>query len=211
MTRRTLGVLSGTDMKPDQVRAWAESADLVLAADGGANVLHSLGIRPGAIIGDYDSIAPEARVGLQLEDRDQDSSDCDKLLRYAERIGCLEITLCNVEGDLPDHFLGTIQSALKSSLQVRMALRRGLGIVLKGPIEFKVDSPMGARVSLIPLEKCEDVDLLGTQWALSKDSLAPDGSTSLSNRAVDSSIKLNMRSGSAVLFLIAPLFEKPEW
>ncbi|OYV89339.1 MAG: hypothetical protein B7Z68_12200, partial [Acidobacteria bacterium 21-70-11] len=60
---------------------------LVLAADGGANHLARVGVRPAAVVGDLDSIRPGVRrwVGEEriVARPDQESTDLHKTLAYA--------------------------------------------------------------------------------------------------------------------------------
>ena len=211
--KRVLGVLSGNDMPLAQIEAWARSAEVVLAADGGANALEQLGIRADAAIGDFDSITTAARQ-RPLEtvyDPDQDRSDCDKLLAFAAGRGYEAITLCNIEGDRLDHVLATLHSAARSSLTVRLALRRGLGLVLKGECEATFTAVPGETLSLLPLETCEQVSLTGVAWPLSNQQLSPQVKTSLSNQVSAERVSVKIESGSAVLFLTTNGPAEPAW
>jgi thiamine pyrophosphokinase len=210
---RVLGVLSGTDMSLEQIGDWASSADVVLAADGGANSLQAVGRAPDVAVGDFDSISSSARTLARevLFNPDQDCSDCDKLFALADARGYGRVTLCNIEGDAPDHVLATLQSCAKAHADVRLALRRGVAFILKGPCSFEQPMPAGARISLIPLGICENVWLRGTYWQLDGATLSPVGASSLSNRADSGTVSVQMASGCAVLFMLAPELETPHW
>jgi thiamine pyrophosphokinase len=211
--KRVLGVLAGTDMPLNQIGRWAESAEVILAADGGANALHQLGVSAHAAIGDFDSISPEARVLPEtvVFNPDQDKSDCDKLLAYAVEQGYPAITLCNVEGDLLDHVLGTIHSSANAGLAVRLALRRGIGYILHANSAFTLPSFPGTRLSLVPLQTCEGVYLEGVYWKLSGQRLAPNERLSLSNRVTEPEIRVRLDSGIAALFLFSDEYAEPSW
>ncbi len=209
---RVLGVLSGGDLPPEKLAAWAHSADIILAADGGANELFLVGVVPAATIGDLDSISNSTK-GVQhclVQDLDQNSSDCDKLLSYAEAQGFAEITLTCVEGDLLDHVLGTLASAARSPLSIRLALRRGIAYVLKGPAAVDLHLPDSTRLSLMPLTDCAGVSLSGVKWPLTDTTLSPMGLVSLSNQA-SGATQVEVKEGVAVLFLSHPKLEVPTW
>jgi thiamine pyrophosphokinase len=201
--RKVLGVLAGRDMPPERLADWARSSDLVLAADSGADALLAVGIVPQLVVGDLDSISLEAQIEQReiLHDPDQDTSDCDKLLALAAGMGCHSITLCGAEGDLPDHVLGTLHSAARAPLDVRLAYRRGIGRVLRGPFAGSFAARVGARVSLLPLVPCGEVTLRGLEWELEAATLDPLGLTSLSNRATEERIGVGLASGAALLFI----------
>jgi len=200
---RILGVLAGADMPIPQLMQWVDSATVVLAADGGANRLHEWEVAPNTTIGDLDSITESTtRIQMRLiHDEDQDSTDCDKLLAFAYAEGYTSITLAGVEGDLLDHVIGTIQSAGRSRIEVRLALRRGVGLILKAPVRRSFQTTPGSRFSVIPLERCEGVTLIGTKWLLENATLEPLGLTSLSNLSQESTVNVSIDAGLAFVFM----------
>ncbi|MFQ3586482.1 MAG: thiamine diphosphokinase [Fimbriimonadaceae bacterium] len=216
---RVLGVLAGADMPTALLAEWAGSADLVLAADGGLDRLLEAGLAPHHMVGDMDSTENARRLEYLAHDTpfvlhrnaDPNTTDCDKLLDLARKIGVESITLAGVEGDLLDHTLATIQSALKSGLDVRLALRRGVAWVLSGPKSVAVATVPGRRVSLIPLGELSEVDLGGVEWPLSGASMGPRGLTSVSNRATAKRVSVRVGSGDALLFVERTEEETPSW
>jgi thiamine pyrophosphokinase len=200
-------------MSQSHIEAWARSAEVVLAADGGANVLNKVGIRADAAIGDFDSIESAARQTPMevVYDPDQDRSDCDKLLALAVQRGYSEITLCNIEGDRLDHVLATLHSATRSPLNVRLALRNGLGHILKGECDLALDAMPGENLSLMPLETCTGVTLTGVAWGLHQADLSGRQRVSLSNMATHDQVTVNMETGAAVLFITTQRLTTPTW
>src|SRR5687768_3438803 len=91
---------------------WAASADVVIAADSGANRLVTSGFIPSKIVGDMDSVSQESLAsGAEVvRDENEDETDCDKLLAVVREDGFSQVTLVSVEGDLPDHELATLTS-----------------------------------------------------------------------------------------------------
>lgn len=212
MTARVLGVLAGNDLSPERLRQWAHLADRVVAADGGADRLLNAGVTPDLVIGDLDSASPEAlRAARQVIRVDsQDDTDCDKLLACLVREGTAAVTLANLEGDLLDHVLGSLGSCLRAPLRVTLVLRRGLAYVLH-PGAFEIPVAPGARVSLLPLIPCDGVSLSGVAWPLPLGPLHLDGRTSVSNRAVDTTLKGTLVRGGALLFVGHDEDAPPVW
>ena len=210
--RRVLGVLAGRDMPVEQVVAWARSADYVLAADGAANFLAEGDFIPDVVIGDFDSISRNTKdvQKMLVHIEDQNRSDCDKLLDYAQSLGFETITLCAMEGDAIDHIIGSLQSAARSTLEVRVATRRGVIMLLKGAVSASFDVPTKTRVSLLPISNCSGVELTGVEWSLFGTEMSPIGFTSLSNRSVEN-VSVSIDSGVAALFLSHPSLELPHW
>ncbi|MCX7800588.1 MAG: thiamine diphosphokinase [Fimbriimonadales bacterium] len=210
---RVLGVLAGESLPADVLRAWCDSATLVLAADGGADRVLAVERRPHRVVGDLDSLSERARrLGLDVRhDPDQDCSDCDKLLRLAEECGASAVTLACVEGGYLDHLLAVLSSALRSPLSVRLALRTGVAWVLRAPARLQAATSPGRRVSLMPLLRCTGVRLEGVRWRLDGAELDWTGLVSLSNRAESDRIEARLAAGAALLFVQYPAEEVPFW
>jgi thiamine pyrophosphokinase len=194
------------------LRKWADSADVVFAADAGLDLLLDAGKEPDVVVGDFDSSSSFERFVDRLHrDESKESTDADKLLALADSRGFRHITLASVEGDQVDHMLATLHSAAKSTLWVRLALRTGLGWVLKPGDEHAIHTVPGRRVSLLPLEEVGGAHLAGVEWPVDGLSLHPTGATSISNRAIDSIVIASIESGSALLFVGFPEEEIPVW
>lgn len=211
--RRVLGVLAGGDLDRDVLRIWANSADRIIAADAGADLLSEAGVKPHLIVGDMDSVSHETLT--TIEDRmpiaDQDTTDCDKLLAQAEKEGHPAVTLIGVEGDLPDHVLAILHSAARSDLDVRLAYRRGMGWIVKPNRPRTISTHPGRRASLLAIEPCNGVHFAGTKWPLDNASLSLLDGTSISNRTDEHEVRVTLAHGAALLFMEVPREELPTW
>lgn len=195
---KILGALAGQDHAPGAMSAWLRWADLVIAADGGADLCRAEGREPDVIVGDLDSIADPS--GLTPDD-DQDSSDADKLLARLTKEGVVAATLIGVEGDRLDHVLATLYSCARSSVaEIRIALRTGHARVLRGPSRGALEGVVGGRVSLIPLGPCR-LTATGLRWPLAGGWLDPLGEVSLSNRFTASRAEYEVHEGAVAVFL----------
>ena len=61
MMKSALVICNGEPPSKTLARQLVQVSDLIVAADGGANVARRLGIRPDVIIGDLDSIEPATK------------------------------------------------------------------------------------------------------------------------------------------------------
>lgn len=206
---KVLGVLDGRDLPEETLRAWAISADVVIAADGAADRLLAVGVTPTIVVGDMDGFQGSANDLQVWKDPDPSRTDCDKLLAWVRGAGYPAITLVSVEGDQLDHMLATLSSCVAHGGPVRLALRRGIGWVFTGDI--RVAAEPGARVSLIPLTPCQAVDLRGVHWPLAGDALAMGGLVSISNVAVADEVQVSIGEGWAFLFAGRPPEAGPLW
>ena len=201
-------------MPPLLLQKWAASADILIAADSGADQLLASGFTPNYVVGDFDSISPEGlRCGAELyQDEDQTYTDADKLLKFAHSSKLFPLTLIGIEGDRLDHVFGSVHSVVLSSIRadVTMALRRGLSWVL-GPGTHFADVPEGRCVSIIPLIHCRGVSTQGLRWPLEEATLEAGLLTSISNFTTQSGINVSIESGLALLVAEFYAEEFPRW
>lgn len=207
---RVLGVLDGRDLPPATLRAWADSADKIVAADGAGDWLLANGVTPDIVVGDMDSFRGSAAAIEVFRDEDQKSTDCDKLLKAVGSLGLLEqLTLIGVEGDLPDHVQASLSSCARISSNVRIGFRRGLGHIFTGPLTVAVK--IGTRVSLLPLTPCSGVSLAGVRWPFEHAEMHVGGFISISNRATENEVAASISTGKGLLFHEVDPGDLPLW
>ncbi|MCE9559252.1 MAG: thiamine diphosphokinase, partial [Armatimonadetes bacterium] len=167
---KILIALAGEDLPLVVLPAWLAGADLIIAADGGANLILPW-IIPHIVIGDGDSVSTASResAGNWIHDPDQETTDCDKALDVAVQLGVTSVTLVGVEGDRLDHVLSTLSSCAKSPLLIRLVLRSGLGYVLRAADERIFEAQEGQTISVLPLTESE-VSISGVNWPLERQS-----------------------------------------
>jgi len=92
-----------------------DAADLIIAADGGANALETLGRYPAVLVGDMDSIHPRVLEALQNRGcrilrypSAKDETDTELALLEAVSAGAGRITLLGALGGRIDHALANL-------------------------------------------------------------------------------------------------------
>ncbi|MFN8219818.1 MAG: thiamine diphosphokinase [Fimbriimonadales bacterium] len=199
--RRIFGVLGGRDFPAEALADWARSADVVIAADSATDRLLAVGVEPHVVIGDLDSMKAD-RAGLSaeiVEIADQDRTDCDKLLDYANGLGPAAMVLAGVEGDRLDHVLSTLSSVARLRPDCRLLLRRGIGHVRGAGGSVRLETSAGRRCSVLPLPEAA-VSLSGVRWPLSSEPLRLGGFVSISNET-SGTVEFEVHSGVAMLVL----------
>ena len=185
-------------------------AECVLAADGGANHLARIGVRPDAVVGDLDSIRPGVRSwvgeGRMVVRADQDFTDLHKTLEFAfeERHARQVIVLAATGGRL-DHDLENLallaRWASRGSLELRDERHRVVPVL--GQTELATTAGQG--ISLMPVGRCEKVFTRGLHWELNGEPLDLSGRTSVSNLAGGDSTAIRVEGGALLVFLSEPV------
>lgn len=208
---RVVAVLGGASLPSSLLRSWATSATFIAAADSGADALLNADIIPDLVVGDLDSLrADRSRFPHVVEDPDQLTTDCDKLLSILAARGVKEASILNVHGGLPDHELAILHSCAKSNVRCRIVYEQGFGFVLSRAATISTDAMN--RVSLIPLTPSTGVVLTGVRWPLDHVALDPLGLTSVSNVASEGQVQASIDVGAALLFVersVEPMW--PTW
>ncbi|MGC8915981.1 MAG: thiamine diphosphokinase [Thermoanaerobaculum sp.] len=188
-----------------QAYRWAREAELLLAADGGANHLAQVGLKPHFVVGDLDSIRPEVRAWMG-EDRivprpDQDHTDLAKTLEFALEMGATSARILAATGGRLDHALENLgilgRFAPRLACEIREPHQRIVPVFREAT--FPVEP--GATVSLMPLEPCPRVWTDGLYWPLAGEPLSLLTRTSLSNRAVAAQVSVRVEGGVLLVFL----------
>ncbi|MCG9895794.1 MAG: thiamine diphosphokinase [Fimbriimonadaceae bacterium] len=202
---RVLAVLNGADLETSQLLAWADQADAVYAADGGANRLLASGRSP-VVVGDLDSVDPSllGRASEVVRIHDQDRTDCDKLLDHIQAAGHSAAVVTGLEGDRLDHTLAALQSMVGRPLTLGLRLRRMAGRIIRPGEEVHPSCRAGSALSLIPLTACSGVEMRGVRWPLQAAELTPGRSLSISNESLDRPSVLVAEGTAACLWTVDP-------
>ena len=188
--------------------AEAEKADLdrvlrpqskVVAADGGAARALEFGVTPDAVIGDFDSFAPDGRISPDALHpvAEQDSTDFQKCLR---RIDAPRVLALGFLGARIDHGLAVL-SALAQTPPGWCVLISPYDIAVHCPPKIALDLTPGTRVSLYPMTKVTGRST-GLNWPIEGLAFDPMGQIGTSNHATGP-VSLEM-SGEGMLLILPP-------
>ena len=110
---RSIGIIANGEKPELSVLMKAlTGVGMVIAADGGSNHCHKLGIIPDVIIGDLDStpngiseIFPNSEI---IHIMDQETSDMEKAIEYASAYKPMRMNILSALGKRTDHILANI-------------------------------------------------------------------------------------------------------
>jgi len=142
---------NGTPPSLELLRHALEGASLFLCADGGANTARLLDVRPAAIVGDFDSVAPETLLHFagvpQIRDKSQERTDTEKAIDHALSQGAADITLLGGSAGRLDHVVGHLAILRKYAGRARLILEDEAVRAYVTVADTTITTPAGSTVS----------------------------------------------------------------
>jgi len=203
--RRVLLLCNGEPPSHSLLHRLAGEADMIVAADGGANAALRSGVRPDVIIGDLDSVLPGTRRKFRgvrvLRVRRQDNTDLEKALDFISASGPAAVAIAGATGGRIDFTLG--------NLSVFWNYTRELGMTFVGDgwrafpalRHRTVYAPRGTTVSLLPFGHCTGITLRGLRYPL-KDAAMRPGEIGVSNVVRTSPFSVTVRRGRMLIVVL---------
>lgn len=187
-----------------RLAALAAAAVPLLAADGGADHLARLGLRPAAVIGDLDSINRETRAwlgeGPLVERPDQDRTDLDKALEYAfDDLGVERLTVLAAVGGRLDHDLGNLGLLARLAMGEKLVFEDEGHRILAVADEAALVAQPGETWSFWTYDPSVRVTIDGVRWPIEDATIDAGGRPSISNQAIGDLVRVHATGGAVVV------------
>lgn len=193
---RALIILNGECRNCTYLFNQVKKFDKIICADGGYNHLKSLGIKPDAVLGDFDSSLQPDDVQTVKYPVEKDMTDAEIAIDYAKKCGADEIVLTCAFGGRIDHEMANI-FLLTAYENVSIEEENCRIFCIEG--EVNLENQKGKTVSLIPFMKAK-VSLSGFKYPL--DGEINTGSTlTLSNIVKKDVARINITEGRCLLII----------
>jgi thiamine pyrophosphokinase len=181
-----------------------KSADIIIGADGGGNILLNNGVNPDAVIGDMDSfVKPEGFDFEIIKDPDQETNDLEKALSLAVKRGGKTCVVLGAFGKRMDHSLKNL-SVLKqfNSAFDKLSFKDESLIAYSVESYFEAELPIGTIVSLFPLSgKVSGIKTKGLKFRLNGEALENGERDGTSNENVERAFSIEVEQGDLVVFV----------
>ena len=188
-------------------------APRVYAADGGAEWLETLGVRPDGLVGDLDSTDPEvvasmAAAGTIVERHpvDKDASDLELALAAAAAAGADDIVILGAVGGDLDHLLANVLllgGRAAGGGAMRLVSGTTTARLVIGPGQLDLAAPVGSRVSLLPVgPAAEGVTTSGLRWPLDGERLEAGSTRGLANEVHTAPARVALSRGRLLVIEI---------
>jgi thiamine pyrophosphokinase len=193
-------------------------ADLLVAADGGALWIESLGVTPHLVVGDLDSLDAStlsrlSLAGARIERNpiDKDASDTELAVEAALKSGADRVVVLGAFGGTRlDHELANVLLLADPAIGADVRLQRGSTLVraINGPGSLQLEAGVGATVTLLPVAGgAVGVTTHGLRFPLEDEPLSVGRSRGLSNVVTEEPAAVSLQSGTLLVIEIRDVKE----
>ncbi|MGL9688807.1 MAG: thiamine diphosphokinase [Wolbachia sp.] len=166
----------------------------IIAVDGGANRLLSIGVQPDLVMGDLDSVNPSLRASLNtICLPDQDYCDFSKAMARLKTMKLLPSIIMGITGGAIDHILQNINIFLSTGSIFYTSAPPMVGYILEKSITH-FSLPKNTKISLLGIPRAQ-VTTKGLKWELSLDELSFPGKNSCFNRSLSDKVSIEVHGG----------------
>jgi thiamine pyrophosphokinase len=187
------------------VAGLARRSSIIVAADGGANLARQLGVTPGVIIGDFDSLTGATRRhfphAMYINLTRQDNTDLEKALDFLVARGVEQVNIVAATGNRIDFTLGNISVLWAYTGRIGVRLCDDAFTAMPVGRKTTMNARRGTTVSLIPFGPCSGITLRGLQYPLT-DATMRTGEIGVSNVVTRPRFSVNVKKGNMLLVLL---------
>jgi thiamine pyrophosphokinase len=197
-----LVIVGGGTVELDLLRELYASGGHLVGADGGADVIVEAGLKPEAIIGDFDSLKePLSWLGKTrlMQIAEQETTDFEKAL-YSTRAPVTVVL--GMTGGRFDHTLAALDALARHAYKRHIVLVDEHDIALGLTEDFTFEVGRGERVSIHPLAPITFWRSEGLEYPLDAVKLAPGVRTGTSNRALSGPFSVYPEEGMHAPYLL---------
>ena len=205
--------VGGDPVSPERIDGLGP-ADLVIAADSGADIAAGAAVKVNILVGDLDSISRRAlarifdgETVIEAHPPDKNATDLELALDVALRSDPSEIVFVGGGGGRLDHLLGNvgvIGSPAARDVPVRWVMERETAYVVRRG--RSIPTTPGQLFSLIPVGRdARGVNVRHARWPLSDASLRVHGSVGISNIALGKKVEIEVGEGAILAVFNHPL------
>lgn len=203
-------IIGGGDAPSEKlIERYLGENSITIAADSGADILYSYGIKPDYLLGDFDSIASHVLEEMKSYCNiinfpiDKDYTDSDLALQKAHELGASEVVFLGCTGKRLDHFLGNIYvlyRALKLGIKAYIVDEYNVIYLVDRPITLEGNEGEGFSL-LSYFENVEGLTIKGARYPLENFDLSIDNNLTLSNKFKENRVEIEFKKGVLMVML----------
>jgi thiamine pyrophosphokinase len=219
---RSALVFAGGDPPPVELLGQLDRSALVIAADSGLDHALALGFRADVVVGDLDSVTPDALArardagaDVEAHPAEKDETDLELALRRAVALGVQRVTVIGGGGGRHDHLLANalvLAHDEYAELEVEALVGSARLTVIRTRAELR--GAPGSFLSLLPLGgPARGIHTEGLRYPLEDEELAPGTTRGVSNEFLTATAVVSVREGVLLAVqphVLSPLSPAPE-
>lgn len=204
MSKRAVIFLNGDKADYARILGHIDEDTMLIGCDGGAQKILKLGLKPQAVIGDFDS---QDKTGLSPDieiiehPADKDYTDSEAAIRYAIDKGAEDVVLTGLSGSRIDHVLGNIYLLDKKDFAgTRLKIIEGNQEIYLIIGDTSIKGKKGDIISFIPINgEVRAISSAGLKYDLADYVLSLQGNSGISNEMTDDQARVSLKEGSLLL------------
>lgn len=192
------------------IRKYLDGAVLIIAADSGARHCRKLGVKPGILLGDFDSISRIDWDALNADETEilrypseKDMTDSELAIEIALERGCSRVILLGAVGSRLDHSLSNIfllKKLLDHDCVGLIADEKNEIRLIRDRIELERED--NAFVTLLPMAgNAAGVSTKGLRYPLSDATLEEGSSWGVSNEFSEDTAIVTVKEGYLLVII----------
>lgn len=183
-----------------------KDADIIIAADGGANLCRTHKIIPDYIIGDLDSITIENMEFFSkskfIKITEQNHTDLQKALNYALSLNPTKIKMISVFGKRIDHTLGNILIFQNYNESIPLEIYDNFGVMnFYTPGKYELTLQREQTVSFFSLSPIKGISLQGFKYPVNN-AYYSKNFIGVSNVAITGNCTIEFQKGKLICCII---------
>lgn len=208
---KVLIVGSGSISDSEFLKSRYSWADLVIAADGGAESLMKACLMPQVVLGDFDSLSGIVLEEIKLNNNVEilsfpvrkDYTDMNIAMNLAIERGATELVIMGGSGSRLDHTMANITllyNLLEKGVKGSLEDEHNQIFMINHTITIRKQE--NCKVSLLPLTPVvKGVTTKGLEYALNNAELAFGNSIGISNEFIEDTASINIEKGLLLVFI----------
>lgn len=184
-----------------------KDTDIIIAADGGANLCRELQIKPDYIIGDLDSITYENMEFFSdskfIKIIEQEDTDMQKALDYALSINPTKIIIISAFGKRTDHSLGNILIFQNYNESIPLEIYDNFGLMtFYTPGKYELTLQPGQTISFFSLSPIDNLSLNGFKYSVNNANFSSNF-IGVSNVVIYQNCTVEFQKGKLISYIIS--------
>lgn len=200
-------IIAGGNPVKASLAARLDTADWVVAADSGLDQANRLGIRPDLVIGDMDSVSPEAlanaaAAGIRIEHHpeDKDTTDLELAIDAAAKKGFDQATIIGGTGGRMAHTMANAMLLLREGdIQLDWLTSRARMTALRTGETGTYAATDGPLLSVLAVGRPATCVSAGLRWPLDGAPLPAGSTRGVSNEITGISATVHITDGQALI------------